>query len=224
MENKSVVIIFAALVAAAAAAWATDVVVASPAPAGSRAPADEYDAALELKYDSGTHRYFATWSSGAGTWVGNDFDISAISAFRAITRVRVYSRPDWPNARWDGFRIGIYAYVGGRPGSLLWGPKYFKPARRTPGWCNCPVNWTLPPANKTFVAAFEQYYNFPNLDPYALDNNPTFEGHSWQYYRGSWRALTGIGGYRNLMLRVVVNNVTVNVAPTSVGRVKALYY
>jgi hypothetical protein len=224
MEKKNLVVVFAALIAAAAAAWATDVVVAPAAPAVSRVSADEYDAALELKYDTGTQRYFTLWYSGAGVWAGNDFDISALSAYRAITRVRVYSRPDWPNGRWDGFRVGIYAFAGSQPGSLLWGPTYFKPTRTNAGWCNCSVNWTLPLANKAFVAAFEQYYNFPNADPFALDDNPTFEGHSWQYYGGTWRLLTGYGGYRNLMLRVVVNNLTVNVTPTSVGRVKALYY
>ncbi len=204
--------------------WASDVVVAPEAEGVSRAADDDHDAALELKYDNGTRRYFMAFYTGAGTWVGNDFDISAISDYRAITRIRVFSSPAWPNARWDGFRIRIYAYAGGRPGSLLWGPKYVKPARPDYGWCNCAVNWTLPAANKAFVAAFEQFYNYPNGDPFALDTNATFAGHSWQYSGGSWQALPGFGGYRNLMLRVVLNNATVNLAPTSIGRVKALYY
>lgn len=224
MDVKKFVVACAALAAAAAAAWATDLVVAPPAPAVSRAPADAYDGPLELKYDSGTRQYFMAWYSGAGTWVGNDFDISAISAYRAIVRVRFYSTPAWPNQRWDGFRVGIYAYSGTAPGSLLWGPRYFKPAKTDPGWCNCAVGWTLPAGNDAFIAAVEQYYNYPNLDPFALDNNPTFRNHSWSYYQGNWARLAGYGGYRNLMLRVVVNNVPVGVAPSSVGRVKALYY
>jgi hypothetical protein len=206
-----------------ATAWATDVVVAPTAPAGSPLAADDYDAALELKYDNGTRSYFMAWISGAGAWVGNDFDISAISEYRAIARIRVYSNPAWPNTKWDGFNVGIYAFAGGQPGSLLWGPRYVKPARTSYGWCNFSVNWTLPAAYRAFVAAFEQFYNYPNMDPYALDTNPTFLGHSWRYYRGSWSPITGAGGYRNLMLRVVVNNVTVGVAPASLGRVKALY-
>lgn len=221
MGSRTFIVVLAAL--AATAAWATDLVVA-PAPAASGAPYDYYDGPLELKYDSGTLRYFTAWYSGAGAWVGNDFDISAISDYRAIMKVRFYSTPAWPNGRWDGFRVGIYAYAGGQPGSVLWGPKYFKPARPSAGWYNCAVGWTLPAGNDAFVAAVEQYYNFPNLDPFALDNNPTFRNHSWQYYAGSWRALIGYGGYRNLMLRVIVNNVPVGVTPTSVGRVKALYY
>jgi hypothetical protein len=224
MGKNNVIVVFAALLAAAAAAWATDLIVAPSAPAVLYAPADGYDTALELKYDTGTIRYYMMWYSGSGSWVGNDFDISALRAFRAITRVRVYSRSDWPNGRWDGFRVGIYAFAGGQPGSLLWGPTYFKPTRATAGWCNCSVNWTLPLANRRFVAAFEQYYDFPNADPFGVDNNPTFEGRSWQYTGASWQALVGSAGYRNLMLRVVVNNVAVNLAPTSVGRVKALYY
>lgn len=225
MRIRNRVIVFVALAALwVAGAWGSDAVVSPPAPAVSAAPVDNSDTVLELKYDTGTQSYFVGWFSGAGAWVGNDFDISAISDYRAIVRIRVYSTPVWPNGRWDGFNVGVYAFAGGQPGSLLWGPKYFKPARTGYGWCNCAVGWTLPAVNKTFVAAFEQFYNMPNMDPYALDNNPTYAGHSWQYYAGIWRPLTGFGAYRNLMLRVVVNNVTVGVAPTSVGRVKALYY
>ncbi len=211
-------------ISAAAAAWATDLVVAPTAPATSGAPYDYYDGPLELKYDSGTKQHFMAWYSGAGAWVGNDFDISAISAYRAIMRVKFYSTPAWPNSKWEGFRVGIYAYAGGQPGSLLWGPEYFKPRRTTAGWYNCAVGWTLPAGTDAFVAAVEQFYNYPNIDPFALDNNRTFRNHSWQYYQGNWAELTGYDRYRNLMLRVVVNNVPVGVTPTSVGRVKALYY
>lgn len=225
MRIRKRVIVSAALAAlCVAGAWGADAVVSPPVPTVSAAPADGSDTALELKYDNGTRSYFMSWISGAGAWVGNDFDISAISEYRAIVRVRVYSNPAWPNSRWDGFNVGIYAFAGGQPGSLLWGPEYFKPTRTGYGWCNCAVGWTLPAVNKAFVAAFEQFYNYPNNDPYALDTNRTFEGHSWQYYAGIWRQLTGAGGYRNLLLRVVVNNVTVGLAPTSLGRVKALYY
>ncbi|MEE9456779.1 MAG: hypothetical protein V3W11_06485 [bacterium] len=224
MGSRTFIVFLAAL--AAAGAWATDLVVAPTAPAASGAPNDYYDGPLELKYDSGTQRYFVAWISGAGNWVGNDFDISAISTYRAIMRVRFYSTPTWPNSKWDGFRVGIYAYAGGQPGSVLWGPEYFKPRKAGAGWVNCAVGWTLPPANDAFVAAVEQYYNYPNLDPFALDNNPTFRNHSWQYSRGSWRPFSqaNVAPYRNVMLRVVVNNVPVGVTPTSVGRVKALYY
>jgi hypothetical protein len=208
----------------AAGAWGADYVVerapeaaAPPGPFGS-------DVSLELKYDSGTQQYFTGWYTGAGSWVGNDFDITMISGFRAIKSIKLYSSPSWPNSKWDGFNVGVYAFAGGRPMSLLWGPTYFKPRRTSPGWTSCPVNWTLPAANKAFVAAVEQFYSYPDMDPFALDNNRTFVGHSWEYYEGNWSLMTGWGGYRNLMLRVVVDNTTVVVAPTSLGRVKALYY
>jgi hypothetical protein len=208
----------------AAGAWGADYVV-ERAPGAAAPPwSPGSDVSLELKYDSGTQQYFSGWYTGAGAWVGNDFDITMISGFRAVKNIKIYSTPSWPNAKWDGFNVGVYAFAGGRPTSLLWGPTYFKPSRTSPGWVTCPVNWTLPAANNAFVAAFEQFYNFPNIDPFALDNNGTFVGHSWQYYVGSWSLLTGWGGYRNLMLRVVVDNTTVVVAPTSLGRVKALYY
>jgi len=214
-------LLWAAVVVLSAAAWGAEVIVA---PAASGTSRDGYDAALELKYDSGKLQYYTTWISGANAWAGNDFDISSISAYRAVVRVRLYSTAVWPNARWDGFRVGIYSYAGGTAGSLLWGPKYFKPSQTISGWCNCSVGWTLPSGNDEFVAAAEQYYNYPDVDPFGVDDNAVFHGHSWQYLGGRWQAYAGNGGYRNLMLRVVVNNVPVNITPTSVGRVKALYY
>jgi hypothetical protein len=208
----------------AVGAWGADYVV-ERAPEAAAAPgAAGTDVSLELKYDSGAQQYFLGFYTGAGSWVGNDFDITMISGFRAIKNIRVYSTPGWPNTKWDGFNVGVYAFAGGNPTSLLWGPTYFKPKRTGYGWVSCPVNWTLPSGNKAFVAAFEQFYNYPDFDPFALDNNRTFVGHSWQYFGGSWALLNGYGGYRNLMLRVVVDNTTVGVAPTSLGRVKALYY
>jgi len=52
-------------------------------------------------------------------------------------------------------------------------------------------------------------------------------GHSWEYSQGSWSPFesSSILPYRNLMLRMVVDNEqNPAVAPSSVGRVKALYY
>lgn len=203
----------AAFAAAAVCAWGAHVAVS-----------DDVEVSVELSYDTGTQSYFVCAVAGRDFWVGNDFDITMISDYRAISRIRVFSTPVWPNPKWDGFQVGVFGFTGTVPGSLLWGPKYFKPTRTGYGWVNCPVNWTLPAANNRFVAACELFYNYPDCDPYAVDRNPTFVGHSWSYSSGSWTPLLGAAGYRNLMLRVVVNNDTVAVTPTSLGRVKALYY
>jgi hypothetical protein len=92
-------------------------------------------------------------------------------------------------------------------------------------WVEINVGWTCPAT--AFIAAQEQFYNWPNLDPWAVDSNPTFLRHSWQYYGGVWSPLSSanieIAPYYNLMLRVVVDNETLTVAPSSLGRVKALY-
>jgi hypothetical protein len=51
--------------------------------------------------------------------------------------------------------------------------------------------------------------------------------HSWEYYRGTWAPLSTVGNpYRNLMIRVRVEKPRTfpGVAPSSIGRVKALYY
>jgi hypothetical protein len=222
--SKIVLYVCVALAVVSVAAWASDVIVERAPLAGPTAADNEHDAALELKYDNGTQQFFFVNYTGEGYWVGNDFDLSAISGYRAVTRLKVFSWGAWPNGKWDGFRLGIYAVSGGTPGSLLWGPTYFKPTRTTAGWCNYSIGWTLPPGNRMFLAAAEQYYDYPDVDPFAVDSNTTFMDHSWVYGSGSWVKLPGTAGYRNLMVRAVVNNITVDVAPTSVGRVKALYY
>jgi hypothetical protein len=183
------------------------------------------DAQVELGYDNGTRKYLRIWSPGKDSWFGNDYDITMISDYRDIVRVRVFSDPNWPNPGWAGFNVGIFAFSGGQPGSLLWGPKFHKPLRRTPGWVSFSVDWVLPASDNAFVAAMEQFYEYPpNADPHAVDTNPTFIGHSWRFVEDKWGPLTYQDGYQNLMLRVVVRKVNVSVAPTSLGRVKALYY
>ncbi|HUV87385.1 MAG TPA: hypothetical protein VMX79_09755 [bacterium] len=206
-------------------AWSADCIVdGAPSHFAAAARAGS-DATLELKWDNGTRLAFFATGTGAGYWVGNDWDLSAIPRYRAITKIKVYSCGDWPNRRWDGFRLGIYAFAGGTPGSLLWGPTYFKPTRTGDGWCNYSMGWTLPAGNRAFAAAAELYYNWPNCDSFALDTNPTFLNHSWRCQNGRWEKLPRlVGDFRNLMLRVVVNNTAFDIAPTSVGRVKALYY
>jgi hypothetical protein len=215
-----------AVLAAAFAATAADVVVegAPAVPGPAFAPAR--DASVELGWDNGTLSYSIAWYTGAGSWVGNDFDISTISTYRAVEKIRFYTRDNWPNSQWDGFRVGLYNFSA-VPGSMLWptggGGYFFKPTGLNGHiWVEIRVGWTCP--TTSFLAAVEQYYNYPNMDPYALDSNTVNMRHSWQYYGGSWSPLNvGTISYRNLMLRVVVDNETLAVAPSSLGRVKALY-
>jgi hypothetical protein len=209
----------------ATAAGAADYEVA-PAPRGGEAglPPGTEDGVVELSWDSGTRAYQICFYSGAGTWFTNDFDLAQIRDYRRVTRIKAYVDPRWPNGRWDGFRIGLFAYAGSVPGTLLWGPKYVKPNLTSAGWASFVVAWTLPAAQRRFAAGVEQLYNFPNCDSHNVDNNRTFLQHSWLYYGGSWRPYSNSTGYYNLMIRVRVSNAYVAVAPTSLGRVKALYY
>jgi hypothetical protein len=51
--------------------------------------------------------------------------------------------------------------------------------------------------------------------------------HSWEYFAGAWSPLSTSGDpYQNLMIRLWVETGQEfpGVAPSSVGRVKALYY
>ena len=218
-------------------AWAADVAVdgggsyAAPAYA---APTPYDQATMELKWDNGLRRWSVIWYTGAGAWVGNEFNTSTLKTkYVKILKFKMYTRDDWPNTQWDGFRIAFYDFRGGVPGSMLWptgGTGYFFKPSGLHGhvWVECDINWNCP--SVSFVAAEEQFYNNPLGDPWSVDNNPTFLGHSWNYYEGSWGPLTGvrveIAPYFNLMVRVWVEPGIVfpGVAPSSIGRVKALYY
>jgi hypothetical protein len=217
---------WAAVVGLAAAAWGADVAVEAAAP-GVGLRFRPTDGERELKWDSGTHGWWLADWTGLNFWMGNDFDVSTIKKYDGIKAIRVMAGPVWPNYAWDGFRLAIFGF-NAVPGSLMWpttgGGYFFKPKGET-GWKEIPVNWTLPGGVTAFVAAVNQYYDWPNVDPGAIDDNPTFMGHSWMYFRGRWEII--IQGwaypYRNSMIRVVVAN-DLAVTPTSIGRVKALYY
>jgi hypothetical protein len=218
--------IVVSLLIAAVSALATDLVV-ERAPVLNTGFHDWHDATRILYWDNGRGSWLLAWPTGEGAWVGNDFDVSSLKTFSRIREIRIFTVYTWPNSVWDGFRVGVFAFDGGVPGSLLWPTSgnglFFMPYGNT-GWKNVTVDWVVSGGRRSFIAAMEQYYDQPNCDAYTVDNNPTFRGHSWRYYGGSWAPLEGTYGYRNLMLRVLVDNETVPVAPTSLGRVKALYY
>jgi len=216
-------------------AWAADGVVEggpyrSPPTVGAPAPTDQ--STLELSWDNGQRRWSVAWYTGAGTWVGNDFDASTLkTSYVKILKYKYYTYGSWPNQNWDGMRFAFYSFTGGVPGSRLWptsgGGYFWKVNAGIEGhiWVEFDVNWTCPSVK--FLAAQEQYYNWPTCDPFAVDNNFTFLQHSWQYYGGQWSPYGGISDpYLNLMIRVWVETGIEypGVTPSSIGRVKALYY
>ena len=217
-------VLWAVVVVLSAAAWGADVVVEGGGDAARAAAAQETDASLELKWDNGTRRWSMAWYTGLDSWVGNDFDMSTLTTGWWIQTIKVMSGASWPNGRWDGFRLGVFTFSGGLPASRLYGPTFVRGSGAGYRWCGFNFGmwqWSLL-GHKRFVAAVEQYYNYPDCDPYVLDGNRTFQRRSWQCQGGKWERLVGIAGYRNLMVRVVINDM-IAVAPTSVGRVKALY-
>jgi hypothetical protein len=188
----------------------------------------------ELLWDNGTRRWSYAWYTGTGWSVGNDFNTATLVGRTnkvKILKFKMLTRADWPNTSWDGFRISFWSFAGGSPGSKLWptgsSGYFFKPSAGAGHvWVECDINWTCP--NSSFVAAEEQYYNWPNCDAFAVDNNMTFLYHSWMNQGGSaWAYFNATTDplYRNLMIRVIVDtNANPGVAPTSIGRIKALYY
>ncbi len=219
---------WAAFAGLAAAAWGADVAVERAPPGVGVHLWPACDGELELKWDSGTMKYYLCYYRPYDQCLGNDFDVATISSYDRIKAIRVLTTPEWPNVAWDGCRFGIYLF-NGTPGKLLWptsGNPYFFKFTGPAGWKDVPVDWVLPQGVTRFLAGMEQYYDYPNADPCAIDDNPTFRGHSWRRFEGEWRPfeLAGIAPYRNLMIRVVVSDAKPAVAPTSMGRVKALYY
>jgi hypothetical protein len=223
------IVLWAAVVGLAAAAWGADVAVEAAAPGVGVHLWPAYDGERELGWDSGTRKYYLSYYYGPyDLCLGNDFDVGTISSYDRIKAIRVLTTPEWPNDAWDGLRFGIYLFSG-TPAKLLWptsGSPYFFKFTGPAGWKDAPVDWVLPRGVTRFLAGVEQYYKWPNADPYAIDDNTTFTGHSWKRFEGKWYPFeeAGIAPYRNVMIRVVVSDANPAVAPTSLGRVKALYY
>jgi hypothetical protein len=232
--RKSVLAIMTALLACGTV-WAADVAVdggghAGPAFAAST-PRDQ--ATMELKWDNGLRRWSIAWYTGADSWVGNDFDASTLkTSYAKIMKYKYYTRGAWPNEGWDGMRFAFYAFRGGVPGSMLWPtsghPYFFKPSNpdiQSHIWVEFNIDWTCPSVK--FLAAQEQFYNNPTCDPFSVDNDTNFKGHSWEYAQGQWSPLsTSADPYKNLMVRLWIEpgQEFPAVAPSSIGRVKALYY
>jgi hypothetical protein len=223
------------VLALCAAAWGADAALDggyAPA-AGIAAPTARDQASLELMWDNGTRRWSMAWYTGGDSWVGNDFDVSTLkTTYAKILKYKYYTRGAWPNEGWEGMRFAFYSFKGGVPGSMLWPTSgsgyFFKPSAGIQAhiWVEFAIDWTCP--SQKFVAAQEQFYNYPTCDPFSIDNNTSPRNHSWQYYQGSWSPFTqsNVEPYRNLMIRVWVEpgQEFPGVAPSSIGRVKALYY
>jgi hypothetical protein len=195
---------------------------------------------LDLMWDNGQRRWSVAWLSGRGAWVGNDFDASTLISSKnvLICKYKYYTRGAWPNGRWDGIRVAFYSFDGDVPGSMLWPPggtpHFFKPNNpdiQSHLWVEFDINWVCP--GTSVMAAQEQYYKYPACDAFSLDDSTTFSGHSWDRSQREWRPFSeyeNLGPYRNAMIRVGIEEPAMDyyraeaVAPSSLGRVKALYY
>lgn len=182
----------------------------------------------ELRWDNDVLRYCVAFQHGRNTWAGIDYDTSTLKTTKwRLARVR--ANLGWgENERWDGMRLAIYNMSGGKPAEIIWPksgtPKFVK-GYGTPeplaAWCEFPVGFELP--SPKFVVALEQYRDWPLCDMYGVGYGLGYaEKHVWlNHWNAGW-AHTEIGVW---MLRAIVAGPTnVGVAPSSLGRVKALYY
>jgi len=185
-------------------------------------------AEYELQWDNGVFRYCISYGRGEKTWAGIDFDTATLKTTTwRLKRVRAnlgYGQ----NESWDGMRLAIYNMVEGKPAEIIW-PKTGKPKfvmpygipRLIATWCEFPISYDLP--KPKFVVALEQYYNPPFCDTFGAGYGRSFaEKHTWLNHWGAgWARLSDAVW----MFRAVVEGPTnIGVAPTSLGRVKALYY
>ncbi len=192
--------------------------------------------AQELKWDNGIRGYSICWYDGRDNWLGVDFDASSVSATPKIIKIKVFTRDDWPNDRYDGFYVAIYSWVNDAPGSIIWptdgSAEYFKPEGLPHGdvWAELTVGWVC--SSPRFVVAVNQFYDEPNCDPLALDTYLTPSGHNWMCYKGTWSPFDPSSlniDNENLMIRVVVDEsgsaagFDGSRTPASVGRIKALF-
>jgi len=204
--------IILAAVAVAAASWAADVAVGyngtPAAPVGPPTVAEPgTDATMELKWDDGSVRNYWAWYTGTNAWNVQEFDISTIASYNYIEYITV-------QLSYHGGRVGIYDFSGGSPGSLLWGPSSNGSSGRFT------VGWSLGEVQR-FGAAWNQYSNYPNCPYWAVAGGTT--AHAWYYYNGWSHGSGQFGG--TFMIRAVVDDEhNAAVAPSSLGRVKALYF
>jgi hypothetical protein len=213
MKRERELLICLGVIIAASVAAAADYDASGPG--GGEAEVLPGDGSTWLSWDNGTPSGTNQTLSG---WVGHEFDVSTLGNYTHVNRFRMYMRA-WPNRSWDGGQIGICAFSGGVPGSILWGPEFVVPNKE--GWNNFNADCFLGSRTK-FLAFWDRYYNSSDGDTLCFDTGPAQAG-VWQYYGGAWAPSTAVNA--NLMLRVRVddeNNPAV--APASIGRVKALYH
>jgi hypothetical protein len=189
----------------------------------------------ELMWDSGRRSYSLCWYEGRDNWLAVDFDASEISTTPVITKIRVYTRDDWPNEGYDGFKVAIFPFEDDEPGpveSPIWPengePHLFEPTGLPHGdvWADIQVGWTSP--SYLFVVAINQYYDEPNCDPLALDDEVMPSEHNWMCINKSWEPFDPSSlniEYENIMIRVEVqgSGTEHSITPASLGRIKTLY-
>ncbi len=180
-----------------------------------------------LRWDNGVLRYSICFARGEKTWAAVDFDTSTLKTTTWRLK-RVRANLDWgENEHWDGMRLAVYGMAGGKPAEIIWPetgkPKFVMPYG-TPSyictWCEFPVGYDLP--RHRFVVALEQCYDYPMCDAYGAGYGRGFaEQHVWLNHWGAGWGKTAMGVW--MFRAVVVGPTNITVAPTSLGRVKALY-
>lgn len=184
---------------------------------------------IELYYDTGIPYVIVTFENGADMWVGNDFNTSEYGSFPYINKIRWYCYDAWPNVGFDGSYLAIFAMVGGIPGSVIWPtdgyPIWIVPSEN--GFQDFTVGWQI--TTHTFLVANNQFNDFPDCDPFLVDNNPTDKNHSWVASGSTWQRFKNnsglqetLNGYNNLMMRLIITPEN-SIETGSIGKIKALY-
>ncbi len=217
---------FLIIAAAAASAGAAETVsAAGPFSYAVRPvnPRGAGDAELELYWDYGEIGLQLAFYTGKNSWAGVDFSIATLSTYDRIYSSRIYYWPNWPDNVWQGNGMAVFVFAGGTPGSVLMPPRYVRGMGAVGGWQNYAVGWDLGPT-QDFLFAYSQLYNYPLCDP-VMPTGGGYALHSWYYYDGAWARSSSLGyGLVAFLIRATVIDHNSAVAPTSFGRVKAIYH
>ncbi len=189
---------------------------ASPAP---HVPIKDKMPFGELSHDNGNITNAWAYYTGAGSYVGDQYDTP--SDWSYLTGIKYYVWTGWPDSTFQGFTVACWKMESGTPGAVIWptdgNPKYNP---NTGGnWITQPVDpliYLQDAAPNGFLVGISQLYNIPVCDAFSVDD--TGPGpYDWTYYSGAWGAAAyGKGSARALGYWTPVE-------PTSLGSLRALY-
>jgi len=143
-----------------------------------------------------------------------------------IQRIRLYVGNPPGYTSWDGFQLEIWDWYDSSfpeaPGKRVWGPEAFTYNLANPhGWVTyTEVNYEWK-STQPFLLLAKQRDGYPNCDSIYCDASRTTPNPNWSYFIHKWYPFVVLNG--DFLFRVYYGASHPGVAPTSLGRIRALY-